>query len=526
VSAFTGVWKLAGLVFRRERRGILIYAAFLILTVVGATSSMGKMYPTPAARLQFAGAIGSNATYRAFVGPLFDASTGGLASWRMGEFIYILIAVMAALLVIRNTRGDEDSGRFELVAAGVVGRLAPLGASLIVAAGACCAIGAVSALGQIGLGQDALGALSLGLSMTMSGLVFAAIAADARSAISLSVGALVLSAFFRFVGDGTADPRLAWVAWFSPIAWSQRVRPYGDERWWLVALTVIAAAAISVLAFVLNRLRDANGAVLPEHAGRTGSRSLNGPLALAWRLHGATLIGWMLILGAMSTFYAGIAKSLPNEVGGSPVTLEFLRRYGGPDGGIVGAFFEAITLAVGLTVAVYPLLVFLRMRAEEADGRAELILAGPVSRLRWAGSHILLAAAGSGALLAFIGLCSSLALAHFDPAMAARLFVATLMRLPAVWTVGAMGLLVFALRPRLTLPLSCAVWIVVAMFGEVLGPILGLNYWVANLVSPFHYIPRYVGGGQLNLVPVIALVAVSTLITLAALAALRRRDIG
>ena len=41
---------------------------------------------------------------------------------------------MSILLVVRHTRADEETGRAELVGAGVVGRHAPLAAALVVAA--------------------------------------------------------------------------------------------------------------------------------------------------------------------------------------------------------------------------------------------------------------------------------------------------------------------------------------------------------------------------------------------------------
>ena len=40
---------------------------------------------------------------------------------------------MAILLVVRHTRAEEETGRAELVGAGVVGRHAPLAAALITA---------------------------------------------------------------------------------------------------------------------------------------------------------------------------------------------------------------------------------------------------------------------------------------------------------------------------------------------------------------------------------------------------------
>jgi ABC-2 type transport system permease protein len=53
-----------------------------------------------------------------------------------GLYFLIAAALMNILLVSRHTRVEEQSGRAELVRASVVGRNAPLTATLAVAAGA------------------------------------------------------------------------------------------------------------------------------------------------------------------------------------------------------------------------------------------------------------------------------------------------------------------------------------------------------------------------------------------------------
>ena len=42
-----------------------------------------------------------------------------------------------------------------------------------------------------------------------------------------------------------------WPSWLSPLGWGMLVRPFGDERWWVLALPVIGAAACVTVAFAL-----------------------------------------------------------------------------------------------------------------------------------------------------------------------------------------------------------------------------------------------------------------------------------
>ena len=52
----------------------------------------------------------------------------------------------------RHTRTEEEDGRFELLAAGVVGRRAPLAAAVALATPAVLATGLLSALSLVGTG--------------------------------------------------------------------------------------------------------------------------------------------------------------------------------------------------------------------------------------------------------------------------------------------------------------------------------------------------------------------------------------
>ncbi len=70
-----------------------------------------------------------------------------MATWKLGVFGAVAVAVMSMFLVVRHTRGDEDAGRLELVGAGAVGRLAALTAGLLTALLANLGVGLLVAVG-------------------------------------------------------------------------------------------------------------------------------------------------------------------------------------------------------------------------------------------------------------------------------------------------------------------------------------------------------------------------------------------
>jgi ABC-2 type transport system permease protein len=62
------------------------------------------------------------------------ASVGGVAANKVAMLDFLTLAFLVIAIVRRHTRAEEESGRFELLGATPVGRLAPLGAAMILAA--------------------------------------------------------------------------------------------------------------------------------------------------------------------------------------------------------------------------------------------------------------------------------------------------------------------------------------------------------------------------------------------------------
>ena len=116
--------------------------------------------------------------------------------------------------------------------------------------------------------------------------------ANACAATAVGVAFLV-----RGVGDALGERAAdgiqvtsAWPSWLSPIGWGTQVRPYGDERWWVLALPV----ALFVACVGSPSRWSTGGTWAPgccARPARPGDRvaALLSPLGLAWRLNrGAT----------------------------------------------------------------------------------------------------------------------------------------------------------------------------------------------------------------------------------------------
>src|SRR5690606_24846849 len=113
----------------------------------------------------------------------------------------------------------------------------------------------------------------------------------------------------------------------------------------------------------------------------TASRTLRSPLGLAWRLQRGSFIGWALGLFVFGAALGSFGESIEQFIADNPSLAEF---FGGTSS-VVDEYFAFAMLTLGLIAAAYGVSSALRARTEESSGRAEPVLAAPVSRARWFG---------------------------------------------------------------------------------------------------------------------------------------------
>ena len=148
-----------------------------------------------------------------------------------------------------------------------------------------------------------------------------------------------------------------------------------------------ATAALLVVADALLHRRDLGSGLWAARPGPArASARLATPLGLAWRLQRGSLLGWTIGYAVLGLVVGNIARSV-DQIADSPDVEEMLRKMSGGQGSLLDVFFgtELRFLAVG--AAAYGIATALRLRSEESCGRAEVVLATPVSRWRWLASH-------------------------------------------------------------------------------------------------------------------------------------------
>ncbi|MBA4866658.1 ABC transporter permease [Streptomyces sp. PSKA54] len=517
-----GTGTLLRLALRRDRVMMPVWVAVVVLMVVSGVSSIGQLYDTTAKRAELAVDMSANSSMRAMYGPVFGDSVGAIVAWRFGGFAAVLAAVMSLMIVIRHTREEEETGRHELLASAMVGRRAPLTAALLAALVANTAVALLIAAGLSG--QGTAGALALGLAIGGIGMLFAGMAAimaqlteSARFARGLTAAVLGLAFLLRATGDSASDDGSSVLTWLSPLGWAENARPYADERWWVVLLLAAAVVVQLGIGYVLTERRDAGMSFLPTRPGPAEGR-ISTAAGLAWRLQRGSVVGWGTGFLLAGLVFGGMTQGAADLVGDNEDARQIFERMGG-QAGLTDAFLAAMVGMLGMVAALYVVQSVLRLGAEETSGRAEPVLANAVGRMRWASGHLLIAFGGAVLVMLLTGLGLALGCGRdFGPVLGA-----SLVQVPAIWTLGALALFLYGVFPKASVAAGWAAAGLALALGWI-GPALDIPQSVLDL-SPFGHLPK-LPGQEMAWTPVVALTLIAAGLAAAGLAGLRRRDMS
>jgi ABC-2 type transport system permease protein len=536
MSGLRGTIALTGVALKRDRIKLPAYVLGPAVLMAGMVAMWQD--ETHQALVEEVELFAGTPALRIF-GVVSGASVGSAFMTRGYVVLAVLAALMSALAIVRHTRQNEETGRAELVGAAAVGRHAGLAAAVTVTVGANILLAGLLALVGIATGLPAAGSFMVGLAIGAFGIVFAGVAAvtvqlssTTRGASGLAAAVLGLAFAVSGIGNmlGTVDASglravSAWPAWLSPMGWGQQMRPFGGDILWPLCLSAAAFVVLIGLASLLATRRDVGSGILAARRGPAeASPRLRSPLGLAWRLQRGALLAWAAALAGFGLIFGAIVNEI-KDTGGA--TADWYARMTGSSE-MVDAWGTSTVEMAGMVVAVYTVQVLLRMRAEEADGPLEPILATAVSRPRWMLSHLL--DAGLGALVLLLvfavsmGVAAGLALGDV-PGQLRALVEAGLVQWPGIMVIGGLVVVLTGLLPRLAGAVSWAL----VMVAILLGPLFGaatfqLPLWVPD-ISPFTHIPK-APAAEITAVPVGGLLAIAAALAVAGLVAFRRRNLA
>lgn len=530
-SQFTGTGKLVRFNLRRDRVKFPTWVLGITFMAVYFTNALPVLFGGEEELSETAGEMLTTQVTALFGGPGygFDALTfprffAGL----YGLYIIIVAALMSILMVSRHTRVEEQSGRAELLRSNVVGRFAPLTAAVLVALMANVLLSVLIGAVLAGKGYETPDSFLFGAGVGAAGLAFAGVAAItvqltefSRTASGLAGVVLGAAYGIRTAGDAIQEHGST-LSWFSPLAWSQQTRAFVDGRWWPLLLSVGFAAVTIGIGYVLLASRDFGAGMFGVRPGPARAASwIDSPLSLAFRLHRGSIIGWTVILAVWG--YANGAIVEPVVDGLQNVSTEVMALFGGDGAILIDGYLATMNIYNAAMVTIFVVLGMQFVRGEEYGGRTEPVLTTATSRLDWLGSHLVVLAAGSAALLAVTGVSMGLgaAAAMGEPGLVWEVTAGHLAYLPALLVILAFAGLLYGSAPA-TVGFAWAL-VFYAFFMGFFGPVLDLPQWVLN-VSPFEHIPGIPGEDPV-LMPLLVLTVVAVAAGLVALTSFRSRDL-
>ena len=516
---------MAGIVWRTQRRGMLVWVIALAATMIGTAAAVAGLYNTPAKIHTYAGAVTSGGALAAINGHVEGIdSLGGVIQDEFGFLASFLLPLLGIGLIAGSTRREEESGRLETILGGRIARHQPALAALTVATAAILVTSVLFAAGLALSGVPVSGSILYSAALGALAFVFAGVAAllgqlvlHARGVYTWSLIVLATAYVLRGVGDTTKS----WLTWLSPLGWAEKTAPFGDQRWWVLAVPAVAGLALGGAAVWLAARRDLGSALLPGGAGPTRATWLRRqPIGFAAWIHRPATAGWLAGGILLTAMMGSLAQQFLDAMAGNPALAEAMGIEGGRP---LDGFVAATQLYLAVIGAGYVIQAIGTLRAEEAEGRLEARLAGTISRVRWLAAHSAVVAAGLVLIVAGSSLVLALSTAWSvgNTGESGAIMRAGLDYLPAELVLAGLALALFGLWPR-GFGFAWAGY-AVATFIAFLGPGLKLAQWVLDLAPTTHVGNPPLGTVDAGNLAALAIVAIA--LVLVGFMAFRRRDV-
>jgi ABC-2 type transport system permease protein len=487
-----------------------------------------RVYTTPASRAEFARSFGTNPGLRLLYGePHNVAAVDGYTAWRVGGVLAIAAAVFGVLAVVRALRGEEDAGRTEIVLAGIVTRrtvylsaMAALGAATLILWAAEFAGFAVGGLPVGGSAYLALATVTVIPVFAGIGAVASQIAPSRRMAAEISGAAVGLFLLLRAVADTAGGA--GWLRWATPLGWAEELRPFAGARPVVLLLPVVASALLGIAAR-LGAARDIGTGLLPvRDSAEPRLALLSSPTAQALRSQAGSLIAWTGSF-AVFAFILGVAAG---SVSPADVPQHIERQFAKLGSGSITTptgYLSFVFFLVMLAVSLFACAQTAAARREEAGQQLETLLALPVSRVRWLGGRLLIAACGATVISLLSGLLTWAGAASGGVSVSLpSTLEAGANCLPVAALFLGIAALAYAAAPRASAAISYGI-LVLTFLWQAVSALLGAPTWLAGL-TPFAHV-ALVPAQPFRAGSAAVIIGIGLAAALAALAVFRRRDL-
>ena len=520
---------------RRASRPGAAWGVVFGLTVAATMASYKSSFPTAASRANLLRTFQGNAAFEALFGLLRHLDTvAGYTAYKDSMTLILVGAVWGLLIATKLLRGEEETGRWDLLVAGQTTRSrATAQAAVGLGVGAVAlwlptavltAAGGSGSSVDISVGASLYFATSIVAAVVMFmaiGMVVSQLATTRHDANLIGGGILTASYLVRMAAD--SDPRIGWLRWGSPLGWIEQLRPLiGSDPVAFVPIALLSAVLVVVAVRAAAR-RDVGAGLLPAHDTRPPRTALLGSQAgLTVRLTAPSAAAWLAAIGITGLVFGLVTQAAGRSLKSSPTIARVIGRLGATGAGPATYLGFVFLIAAGL-IAVAAAGQVTALRGEEETGRLDNLLVRPVARWRWllvrigVGLGLVVVAGIVTGAAAWIGAVSQHAAVSFGSVMQAGINIVP----PSVFVLG-IGVLAFGLWPRAAVAVTYGL-IAWSILIETFAGISRINHWVRD-ASPFLHI-RPAPAANPDWQAALWLAGLGLLAAVAGIAAFDRRDI-
>jgi ABC-2 type transport system permease protein len=420
-------------------------------------------------------------------------TAGAFVAWKTGMYLALAVAVWAALMATRVTRGAEDDESWDLLVVGRRGRGRALATVIAVLGEGGVVLGVVTFLTLILKTPDVLSCALFSLGITgvawcgaAIGLIVSQVVAPRRSASQVALSAVGLMFLVRMIADSSNSA--GWLRWLTIFGWLENLGSFQHHAAWWVAAFLVIPALVAGDVWRIQKGRDL-GCARWTRGDRAVARTalLGSAWGFSWRERRSTLTAWSIGLMAFGLIIGYLTHALVAFCRSNPAYVRLLDRLGFSviitAKGFVGEVCFTMTLAVSFMV----LAMLVMLASDDQQGRLDLPLANGTGRLKWMLSAVVATSLGTLMVSLLCGLsiwagveASGTSMKFWYPLVGMVNAVSTTPLLTGV------AVLFITIVKRFAY-ISLAALVALAYLLALLGPILHWPHWLL-LSSPFYYL--------------------------------------
>ena len=500
-----GFGSVFGKTVRDSRLGMVAVAVLLGGIILAGGATMATTYGTLETRRELAllSATLPPVLRGLYGNPVNVDTLGGFISWHYGAYFALLAGLWSILALSSTLAGEARRGSLEfalvtplsrrvIALEKLAGHLAALAVAMAFVALTTWITGTgfatmpgdeispAAAIGfAIGLGAKALAAGSV--AFALASLVGRGAAAGLAGALMLA--GYVLNSYRALVPPFDGPANLTWFSWTRdhlPLA--------GQVDWAALAFVVVVSVGLLAVGVEAFARRDVGVTSTIRTPGLPRAvLGVRGPLSRSFGEFLPSGLAWGIGLGLYGFVMAVSSRAFTEELARSPGLMEAVRAIvPGVDLTTTAGFLQMAFVDFGLVLAGLAAATFVAGRStDETGGRLELLLATPLTRVRWAvasGIGVWLAVAVAIALLA-ASIGTGVALTGSE---AVQPMVGTLALALYGTAMAGVGLAVGGLT-RSSLAAPAVVVVAIGTFlVDILAQALRLPDWVRQLALSSH----------------------------------------